>query len=312
MSEVQAKDGDAEELLGRLGALAEELEQYPDEEVREKALDLLQIILKLHGEALRRTLATFESLPMKSEIYSRMLADEFIRAILTVHDLLPEGLETRVAKAVEEIRPFLISQGCDVKLVGVEGGRARMRLMRSGSGAPPVAALKLEIEKVLDVAAPDLLGIDIEGLAQQVEATARAAEMLGALITPARGEAQQPARLVQIKRPRPDPAGAAGPWVSVVRALVFEDGQLEVIDYAGINVLVCKLDGEFYAYRNACAAEPARQLDDARYDPPLLTCACHGYGYDLGRGGACAGRPELRLESLPSKVEDDKVKVALS
>jgi nitrite reductase/ring-hydroxylating ferredoxin subunit len=53
-------------------------------------------------------------------------------------------------------------------------------------------------------------------------------------------------------------------------------------------------------------------LDEARFDPPMLTCPCHGHEYDLGRGGACAGSPGLRLESLASKVEDDKLKVALS
>ena len=311
MSEAEVQEHNAEELLGQLSALVGELEQHPDTEVREKALDLVQIILKLHGEALRRILATFESLPMKSEIYARLLGDEVIRAILTIHDLLPEELETRVAKAVEELRPFLIAQGCDVKLLGVDNGHARLRLMRSGKGAPTVAALKLEIEKVLDVAAPDLLGIDIEGVAEQVEATAKAAALLGSIITPARGETA-PAKLVQIKRLRPEAANVIGTWVSVVRALGFEDGQFKVINYAEINLLVCKLDGEFYAYRNTCVAEQGHPFDDALFDSPVLTCTCHGYSYNLRRGGACEERSELSLQSLPSKVEDDKVKVALS
>ncbi len=312
MSEAEVQEYDAEQLLGQLSVLVGELEQHPVTEVREKALDLVQIILKLHGEALRRMLTTFESLPMKSEIYARMLGDEVIRAILTIHDLLPEELETRVATAIEELRPFLLSQGCDVKLIGVVQGRAQLRLMRNGKGAPPVAALKLEIEKVLDVAAPDLLGIDIEGLAEQVETTAKAAALLGAIITAPRGGGETPpTKLVQIKRPRPDTTNVSGTWVSVVRALGFDDGQFKVVNYAEINLLVCKLDGEFYAYRNACAAGSDRPLDDALFDIPMLTCTCHGYNYDLRRAGVCVEKPELRLQSLPSKVEDDKVKVAL-
>ncbi len=311
MSEVPAQERDAEELLGQLGALVEELERYPDTEVREKAFDLVQIILKLHGEALRRMLTTFDSLPLKEQVHARMSADEVIRAILLIHGLLPAELGTRVANAIDELRPFLLSQGCDVKLLGVDGGRALLRLMRSGKGAPPVAALKLEIEKALDVAAPDLLGIEIEGVAEQVEATARAAALLGSIIAPARSESA-PAMLVQIKRPRPVAANVGGTWVSVVRALGFEDGQFKVINYAEINLLVCKLDGEFYAYRNSCAAEQeGRPLDDALFDSPVLTCTCHGYSYNLRGGGACVERPELRLQSLPLKVEDDKVKVAL-
>lgn len=309
MSEGELQEYDAEELLGQLGALVEELEQYPDTKARDKALDLVQIILKLHGDALRRVLATFESLPLKSEIYARLLGDEVIRAILTIHDLLPEELETRVAKAIEELRPFLISQGCDVKLLGVDEGRALLRLMRNGKGAPPVAALKLEIEKVLDVAAPDLLGIDIEGVAEQVEATAKAAALLGALIAPPRGGEAPPAKLTQIKRPRPDTTNVSGAWVSVVRALGFEDGQFKIINYAEVNLLVCKLDGEFYAYGNLCPADGGRALDDGLFDSAMLTCACHGYNYNLRRAGVCVERPELRLQSLPVKVEDDKVKV---
>jgi len=164
---------------------------------------------------------------------------------------------------------------------------------------------------VLDVAAPDLLAIDIEGMAEQIEATAKAAAMLGAIITPPRSETPPLAQLVQIKRPRPDTTNVTGTWVSVVRALGFEDGQFKVVNYAEINLLVCKLDGEFYAYRNACAADPERTLDDALLDSPVLTCTCHGYSYNLRRAGACVEKPELRLQSLPLKVEDDKVKVAV-
>jgi hypothetical protein len=44
-----------------------------------------------------------------------------------------------------------------------------------------------------------------------------------------------------------------------------------------INLLICKLDGEFYAYHNACPAESGHALDDALFEPPMLTCSCHGY-----------------------------------
>ncbi len=312
MTDGVTGDRDANELLGQLSTLVAELEEYPDAELREKALDLIQLVLKLHGEALRRTLATFESLPVKSEIYSRLLQDEIIRAILTIHDLLPEELHSRVAKAIEQLRPFLISQGCDVKLLGVDDGRARLRLIRNSQGAPPVAALKLEIEKVLDVAAPDLVALEIEGMAEQIEATAKAAAMLGAMIAPAKDAATTSGGLVQIKRPRPETSNVNGTWVSVIRALGFEDGHFKIITYQDIDLLVCKIDGEFYAYRNVCPVERDRTLDGALFESPMLTCACHGYGYNLSRAGACVDKPDVRLQSLPLKVEDDKLKVAIS
>ncbi len=311
MNDVEIPERDAEEVVNQLSALVEELEAYPDEELRNKVLNLVQIILELHGDALRRILTTFESLPLKAEIHSRLLGDDVIRAILLIHGLLPVELPARVAAAIDELRPLLLSQGCDVELLDVNNGRARMRLMRSGKGAPPLAALKLEIEKVLDVAAPDLLGIDIEGMSEQIEATAKAAALLGSIIAPPQTESQQPVKLVQIKRPPPDTKNVSGTWVSVVRSLGFEDEQFKIISYAEINLLVCKLGGEFYAYRNACAVS-RQPLDDAVFDSPVLTCACHGYKYDLGRAGRCVEHPELRLQSLPLKIEDDKVKVAIS
>ena len=311
MSKVDVQERDAEALVEQLNALVEELEQYPDTEVREKALDLVQLILELYGEALRRMMETLDGLPLKDQILSRLLGDDVVRAVLLIHGLMPVALHDRVAMALKELRPYLLSQGCDVDLVGVDDARARVRLMRSGKGAPPVAVLQKELEKALVEAAPDLAGVDVEGMAEQIEATAKAAALLGRLAAPAQNNAPPAVNLVQIKRASalPPPGGT---WVSVVRAIGFEEGKLKVISHADVNLLVCKIGGEFYAYRNACAAEPSRPLNDALYESPMLTCSCHGYRYDLRRAGVCVEKPELRLASLPLKVEDDKVKVALS
>lgn len=296
MSQSDFQEQDAEEFVARLNALVEELEQYPDTEIRDKALDLIQGILDLYGETLRRMLAAVDSVSLKDQLLSRLLSDEVIRAVLLIHGLLPIGLEDRVAAALDQLRPYLISQGADLELVRVEGGRAHVRLMRKGSGAPPVAALKADIEKALAEAAPDLLGIEIDGLANQPGGDAKAA-------------ASPPARLVQIKRPATVSKIEGGTWVPVVRAIGFEEGKFKIVSFDDVNLLVCKVGGEFYAYRNACASG-GRALGDALYESAMLTCTCHGYHYDLRRGGACMERPDLRLESLKVKVEDDKVKVA--
>ncbi len=299
---------DAEASVGELNALVEELEQYPDAELREKVLDLVQIILELHGEALRRVLMTFDSLPGKEQALTQLMSDDVVRAILLIHGLLPVNVETRVAAAIDEFRPHLLTQGCDVELLGVEDGRARLRLMRSGKGAPPIAVLQSEIERALAETVPDLAGVDIEGFAEQVAATAKAAAILSSRLR-ARSDAPQPTKLVQIKRPPTHNEGAGGVWVSVIRALGFAEGAMKIVNAGGINLLVCKINDEFYAYRNACAAAPELTLDDAVFENPVLVCACHAYHYDLRRKGVCLERPELRLKSLDLKIEEDKVKV---
>ena len=55
-------------------------------------------------------------------------SDELVAHLLLVHDLHPVDVETRVAQALEEVRPYLGSHGGDVELLGVEDGVARLRL----------------------------------------------------------------------------------------------------------------------------------------------------------------------------------------
>ncbi len=308
MSEVQEQYLNAEGMVEQLNALVEQIESYPDAKIREKTLDLVQIILALHREALRRVLTSLDSLPEREEILSRIAGDDVTRTILLIHGLLPTDLRTRVAVALDELRPELLLQGCDVELLTVENGNARMRLMRNGRGAPPISDLKLEIEKAMIKAAPELLGIEIEGVAEQIEATAKAAAILGSMLPKGNG-ASQPANLVQIKREKPIEKHD-GKWISVIRSLTFEENQFKIIHYADIDLLICRTNGDFYAFRNSCALEN-HPLDDAAFESPMLICACHGYHYDLRRKGVCVEKPDLRLESLPLKIEDDKVKVGL-
>lgn len=308
-AEVQAQD--AEEMIAQLNALVEELEHYPDSDVREKALDLVQIILELYGEALRRIIQAVESLPLKDQVVSRLLDDEVIRAILAIHGLLPSALRERVAAALDELRKGLISQGADVELISVEDGVARLRLIRSGKGAPRVEILKSEIEKNLMEAAPDLLGVEVEGLPEGAAAAMAPPDLRSTVAFNLAGQPERPQpQLFQIKRPRPDKSKVTGAWVPIIKAAGLKDGETRAINFSEHNLLACKLNGEFYCYRNQCAAGE-RALDDALLDGPILTCGCHGYSYDLRRKGACVERPDLRLESLPLIVEDEKVKVAL-
>lgn len=306
MTGAESGERDGEELIAQLNFLVEQLEQYPDAEVRDNALELVQIILQLYGESLRRIIATVDSEPQRDQILARMVNDEVVRSVLLIHGLMPVSLYERVTVQLNGLRPYLVSQGCDVELLGIDDARARMRLIRSGKGAPPIAVLKAEIEKALMEVAPDLAGVDVEGLAEKIEATAKAAAALGRMIEKPRAEPK--ASLVQIKRQQPHPK-AADTWVPVIRTQSVEDGQFKIVNFEDINVLIWNLNGEFYAYRNACA-DGGRPLDDSLFESPMLSCSCHGYGYDLRRGN-CIERPDLRLEQVPLKIEDYRVKIGI-
>jgi Fe-S cluster biogenesis protein NfuA len=97
---------------------------------------------------------------------ARALADdELLAHLLLLHDLHPVDVGTRVANALEEVRPYLGSHGGDVELLGVEEGVARLRLNGTCDGCPSSAVtLKHSIETAILRAAPELERVEAEGL----------------------------------------------------------------------------------------------------------------------------------------------------
>ena len=160
-------DEEFQKLAERVDALARELEEYPDPEAREKAQELLQTVLSLYGEALRRILHIVQSRPSGEQvvgqlIVSQMMEDPAVSSVLMIHGLYPVELKVRVATALDRVRPYLHSHGGDAQLLGVENGVAKVRLVGSGQDGPSsTATLRGAIEKALHEAAPDLAGIEV-------------------------------------------------------------------------------------------------------------------------------------------------------
>jgi Fe-S cluster biogenesis protein NfuA len=145
-AEVRQRVAHVEELLGRL----------PEDPACTEAL---QAVVELYGEALRRVA---ERLPLE-----RLADDELVSHLLLLHDLHPDDLETRVRRALEDVRPYLGSHGGDVELLGVDRGVARLRLAGTCNGCPSsTVTLRNAIEEALLKAAPDLDGIEAEGVAE--------------------------------------------------------------------------------------------------------------------------------------------------
>ena len=84
---------------------------------------------------------------------------------MVVHDLHPEDLATRVAAALESVRPFLGAHGGDVELLGLDGalGAVHLRLLGSCDGCPSSAVtLRTAVESAIAEAAPEIVIIDVE------------------------------------------------------------------------------------------------------------------------------------------------------
>ena len=86
-------------------------------------------------------------------------------ALLLIHDLHPVPLLERVQGALEQVRPYMESHGGNVELLSLERGVARISLRGSCSDcAASAVTLELAIKQALEQAAPDLEGLEVEGM----------------------------------------------------------------------------------------------------------------------------------------------------
>lgn len=155
--EIQARVGQAEALLAQVEALT-------DPGARKLAMATIQILLELYGEGLARVVA--HAARHSSDALLRAYAeDELISHLLLLHDLHPATVEERIQQALDEVRPYMESHGGSVELLGVTEGMAHLRLLGSCSGCPSSAqTLQLRVEQAIEQYAPDLLGLQVEGL----------------------------------------------------------------------------------------------------------------------------------------------------
>ncbi len=160
-NELRAAGDRIEILMGELAAASPA--------VRGKAEELVRLLMQLYGAGLERILTIVDNIDDAGQaaagpIFARLAADDLVASLLVVHDLHPLDLETRVARALDHVRPDLGLHGDEVELLGVEDGVVRLRLEGKASTAPA----KRAIEKAIQEAAPDIARIEVEGALVQI------------------------------------------------------------------------------------------------------------------------------------------------
>jgi Fe-S cluster biogenesis protein NfuA len=144
-------DTRAREAAARLESLLDEIEGD------ERALAAVQALIELYGEALGRIV---ERAP---QAMHDLVDDEVVGHLLLLHELHPLGLEERVGRALDEVRPYLAMHGGGVELLGVTGGVVRLRLEGSCSGCPSSrVTLEHAVEEAIRREAPDVEAVEAE------------------------------------------------------------------------------------------------------------------------------------------------------
>jgi Fe-S cluster biogenesis protein NfuA len=153
--EFQQKFSRIEELIGKL-------EKATDPAARATAKELVQLLMDIHGAGLARMMEiAAQSGPAGMEIVECFGKEEVPRNLLLLYGLHPIDLDTRVAEALDRVRPYLRSRDANVELIGIAGGNVTVRLNGNAHGCT-LTSLKTAIEEALYEEAPDLASVSVE------------------------------------------------------------------------------------------------------------------------------------------------------
>lgn len=283
-----APDAATEELLDRVGRLGERVDGIEDAEAREAAQELVAAILEMHGAGLARIGEILDEAGEAGEDAKRRLAEDgIVASLLLIHDLYPVPLEERVREALAEVRPYMDSHGGDVEVLGVADGVLRLRLKGSCDGCPASAStLELAIKEALERAAPDLLGLEVEGL---VEPPIPTGAELPVIQSNGNGS---PSGWTPVGGPVPGP------------------GEIGRVEIGAMALVLANVGGSLLAFRDACAA-CGESIARGRLKGGVLSCPHCDRRFYLPRAGRSMDEERLLLEPVPLLESGGEVTVAV-
>ncbi|MGI9327862.1 MAG: Rieske (2Fe-2S) protein [Pseudomonadales bacterium] len=89
-----------------------------------------------------------------------------------------------------------------------------------------------------------------------------------------------------------------------------EEGDMVQVSAAGRTLLLCQVEGQFYALADQCS-HAQQSLSRGRLHGYQVSCPLHGARFDV-RSGACLAAPASEpVQTFPVVLEGGKVCVAL-
>jgi Fe-S cluster biogenesis protein NfuA/nitrite reductase/ring-hydroxylating ferredoxin subunit len=269
---------DTEQLVERVEELQAALEDCGESVPRGLAEELVAGVVQMYGAGLERIVGSLMADGPDGERVAASLAeDPLVATLLLIHDLHPVPLERRVQEALDSVRPYMESHGGNVELLSVENGIARIHLRGSCSDCSASSVtLELAIKRALEEAAPDLEGLEVEGM-----------------------------------NSAPTTAGPESMWIDVESVGSLADGSLAAVSVAGSALVVANVEGSLLAYQDRCASCGAA-LHGGLLMAGALSCPECARSFFLPRAGRSMDGDRLQLEPVPLLREDGRVKVALT
>lgn len=149
----------SQEWIDRIEELVDRAKALADPESRDIAIDLIQAVLDFHAAGLERIMEITATSP---GLAKRLVADDLISSLLLLHDLHPDNLETRIARAIDRLQTAFHPLGARLSLISIED--SIIRLQFESSRTWPAASVRTTIEGQILQAAPEVSTIVIDGI----------------------------------------------------------------------------------------------------------------------------------------------------
>jgi Fe-S cluster biogenesis protein NfuA/nitrite reductase/ring-hydroxylating ferredoxin subunit len=273
----------------RIDSLLEEFAAVADPRTREKAEELIRLLMEFYGGGLARILEIIDQTDVAAPVlFGRFADDDLVASLLILHGLHPLPVEARIARGLERVRPYLGSHGGDVKLIGVTDGVVHLRLEGSCDGCPSsTITMKLAVERAIEEAAPEVSRIEVEGTGEPTPGNSFSEEAV-----PTNGGA------------------TTGEWIALDKMPDFASSGVAATELRGMKIVLCRVGDILYAYDNSCPS-CGGAFDASVLRDEILICASCKRGYDVRRAGQCSEASELHLMPLPLISEQGAVKIAV-
>ncbi|MEU9320304.1 NifU family protein [Streptomyces sp. NPDC048295] len=274
---------------------------------RERSEELVRLVTDFYGAGLERLLdLVHEQGRLDDDVLAALADDELVAGVLLVHGLHPYGVETRVERALESVRPYLGSHGGDVELLAVtDEGTVRLRLLGSCDGCPSSSVtLKLAVQGAVEAAAPEITSIEVETAADEDAGPAGPLVRVDSLFA-----------RVHAKSGTAGDDGAS--WEVVPELSGLESGVVARLGVGRMPVVACRVGADLFAFEDRCArcerpfegATLARRMGGPAGDAILRCAGCRAH-YDVRRAGICLDEDGAHLAPLP--LLSDGVAVSVS
>ena len=276
----------------RIQELVEQIEEFPNPNMRSLLAECMEAVLTLHGTGLERIFEIIEETDQATaDVRKNLLGDNFIKGMLLIHGLHPDDLEARLHKALDKVKPYMDSHGGSVQVISLEDGVAKLKLEGSCDGCPSSAStLELGIKEAIEEECPDLMGLEVEGLADN----------------PLANEIQ---KNNQKEGQGSNSKNGKSGYTAVEDLNQLADGQKQSVKVDGVPLVICNVDDNLYAYHNECHG-CGMSFESGHIESGKLRCKL-GHDFDVQKAGKCPDDPDIHLQPFPLIEENGKIKVAV-